>query len=172
MPLECQNESGVCDDGLQPGCRLNRLNVMRHTRTCSVHFEGDPGRTKLDPASSIFALTQYLQRKSPKSRRAKAAQGSQRNTTQTSKNKMVFTSRKQTIRKPEPVCIVQSDLSEQGSGIVSLSVTNLAEIPILSPCSSQISMASSRASTLRNPGEIKIQKFFTTLIRNTDSPYL
>ena len=30
--------------------------------------------------------------------------------------------------KPEPVCIVQSDLSEQGSGIVSLSVTNLAEI--------------------------------------------
>ena len=79
-------------------CRLNRLNVMRPTRTCSVHFEGDPGRTKLDPASSIFALPQYLQRKPPKSRRAKAAQGSQRNTTQTSKNKMVFTSRKQTIR--------------------------------------------------------------------------
>ena len=74
--------------------------------------------------------------------------------------------------KPEPVCIVQSDLSEQGSGIVSLSVTNLAEIPILSRCSSQISMASSRASTLRNPREIKIQKFFTTLIRNTDSPHL
>ena len=118
---------------------------MRHTGTCSVHFEGDPGRTKLDPASSIFALPQYLQRKPPKSRRAKAARGSQRNTTQTSKNKMP-PENKQDV-KPEPVCIVQSDLSEQGSGIVSLSVTNLAEIPIWSPCSSQISMAGLRAST-------------------------
>ena len=44
-----------CDDGLQPGCHLNSLNVMRHTGTCSVYFEGDPGRTKLDPVSSIFA---------------------------------------------------------------------------------------------------------------------
>ena len=44
------------------------------------------------------------------------------------------------------MCNVQSDLSEQGSGIVSLSVTNLAEILILSSCSPQISTASSRAS--------------------------
>ena len=70
---------------------------MRHTGTCSVQFEGDPGRTKLDPVSSI-ALPQYLTQKPPKSRRAKAAQGSQRNTTETSKNKKVFTSRKQTRR--------------------------------------------------------------------------
>ena len=74
VPWECQNESGVCDDELQPSCRLNSLNVMRHTGTCSVHFEGDPGRTKLETVSSIFALPQYLQRKPPKSRRAKAAQ--------------------------------------------------------------------------------------------------
>ena len=98
VPWECQNESGVCDDRWIAACRLNSLNVMRHTGTYSDHFEGDPGRTKLDSASSIFALPQYLQRKPPKSRRAKAAQGSQRNTTQTSKNKMVFTSRRQTRR--------------------------------------------------------------------------
>ena len=72
-------------------------------------------------------------------------QRKERNTTQTSKNKMP-PENKQDV-KPEPVCIVQSDLSEQGSGIVSLSVTNLAEIPIWSPCSSQISMAGLRAST-------------------------
>ena len=105
---------------------------MRHTGTCSVHFEGNTGRTKWDPASLIFALPQYLQRKPPKSRRAKAAQGSQRNTTQTSKNKMRWClppENKQDV-KPEPVCNVQSDLSEQGSGMVSLSVyTNLAENP-------------------------------------------
>ena len=69
-------------------------------------------------------------------------------------------------------CVTSSPtFSEQGSGIVSLSATNLAEILIWSPCSSQISMESLRASTVyRNPREIKIQKFFTTLIRNTDSP--
>ena len=101
VPWECQNEGGVCVDGLQlwiAACRLNSLNVMRHTGTCSVHFEGDRGRTKLDPVSSIFASSQYLQRKPLKSRRAKAAQGSQGNTTQTSKNKKVFTSRKRTRR--------------------------------------------------------------------------
>ena len=54
VPWECQNESSVCDDGLQlwiAACRLNSLKVMRHTGTCSVHFEGDPGRTKFHPVS-------------------------------------------------------------------------------------------------------------------------
>ena len=144
---------------------------MSQTGTCSVHFEGDPGRTKLDPASSIFALPQYLQRKPPKSRRAKAAQGSQRNTTQTSKNKMgVYLQKTNKDVKREPVCNVQSDMSEQGSGIVSLSVTNLAEIPILSPCSAQILMASSRASTEiqeKLKSKSSSRRLFATLIPPT-----
>ena len=71
---------------------------FRHTGTCSVHFQGDPRRSKFHPVSPIFALPQYLKRKPPKSRRVKATQGSQGNTTQTSKNKEVFTSTKQTRR--------------------------------------------------------------------------
>ena len=145
---------------------------MRPTRTCSVHFEEDPGRTELDPASSIFALPQCLQRKPRKVDVRKRHKEVKETPHRRRRTRWCLPPENKQYVKPEPVCIVQSDLSEQGSGIVSLSVTNLAEIPILSPCSSQILMASSRASTLRNPREIKIQKFFTTLIRNTDSPHL
>ena len=39
---------------------LDSLNVTRHTRICSVHFEGGLGLTKSNPAPSIFAFLQHL----------------------------------------------------------------------------------------------------------------
>lgn len=48
-------------------CHLGSLNVTRHTRICSVHFEGGLGLTKLNPVPSIFAFP-HLQQKTPKSR--------------------------------------------------------------------------------------------------------
>ena len=42
-------------------CRLDNLNVYtRHTRICSVHFEGGLGPSKLNPAPSICAFPQHL----------------------------------------------------------------------------------------------------------------
>ena len=47
--------------------RLDSWNVMRHTGIlcwiCSVHFEGGPGLTKLNPVNSTFAFPQHLQGK-------------------------------------------------------------------------------------------------------------
>ena len=82
---------GIMDCSLSPG----QFKCQRHTRICSVHFEGGPGLTKLNPVPSIFAFPQHLQRKPPKSRPTKEAHASHGNTTQTLKNK-VFTSRKKT----------------------------------------------------------------------------
>ena len=41
-------------------CRLDSLNVTRHTRICSVYFERGLGPTKLNRAPSIFAFPQHL----------------------------------------------------------------------------------------------------------------
>ena len=41
-------------------CHLDSLTVMRHTRICSVHFEGGLGLTKFNPVPSIFAFPQHL----------------------------------------------------------------------------------------------------------------
>ena len=43
-------------------CRLDSLNITRHTRICSFHFEGGLGPTKLNPVPSIFAFPQHLQK--------------------------------------------------------------------------------------------------------------
>ena len=48
-------------------CRLDGLNVTRHTRLCSIHFEGGLGLTKLNPVPLIFAFP-HLRWKPPKSR--------------------------------------------------------------------------------------------------------
>ena len=51
-------------------CRLDSLiwfNVTRHTRICSIYFEGGLGSTKLNPVPSIFAFRQQRW-KPPKSR--------------------------------------------------------------------------------------------------------
>ena len=71
--------------------------------------------------------------------------------------------------KPEPVCIVQSDLSKQGSGTSFTFRYQLGRNTHL--VSLLVSDVDGKfTSFYRNPREIKIQKFFTTLIRNTDSP--
>lgn len=49
-------------------CHLESLNVTRHTRMCSIHFEGGLGPTKANPVPTIFAFPQHLQRKTPKCR--------------------------------------------------------------------------------------------------------
>ena len=49
-------------------CRLESLNVTRHTRICSKHFEGGLGPTKANPVPSIFDFPEHLQRKEMKPR--------------------------------------------------------------------------------------------------------
>ena len=52
-------------------CRLDSLiwfNVRRHTRICSIYFEGGLGSTKLNPVPSIFTFRQHHRWKPPKSR--------------------------------------------------------------------------------------------------------
>lgn len=43
-------------------CRLESLNVTRHTRICSKHFEGDLGPTKANPLPRTFDFPKHLQR--------------------------------------------------------------------------------------------------------------
>ena len=149
-------------------CRLNSLNVMRHTGTCSVHFEGAPGRTKFDPAPRYLhyhnIFSENLRKVDVRKQRKEVKETLHRRR----RTRWCLPPENKQDVKPEPVCIVQSDLSEQGSGIVSLSVTNLAEKPTL-----LVSDFDGKfTSFCRSPREIKIQNFFTTLIRNTDSPHL
>ncbi|CAH3185814.1 unnamed protein product [Porites lobata] len=60
-------------------CRLESLNVTRHTRICAKHFEGGLGPTKANPVPTIFDFPENLQRKEvkprqhPKGRRLKNA---------------------------------------------------------------------------------------------------
>ena len=49
-------------------CRLESLNVTRHTRICCKHFEGDLGPTKANPLPTIFDFPKHLQRKEVKQR--------------------------------------------------------------------------------------------------------
>ena len=46
-------------------CRLESLNVTRHTRI-SKHFEGGLGPTKVNPVPTIFDFPKHLQRKEVK----------------------------------------------------------------------------------------------------------
>lgn len=43
-------------------CRWESLNVTRHTRRCSKHFEGGLGPTKANPLPTIFDFPKDLQR--------------------------------------------------------------------------------------------------------------
>lgn len=49
-------------------CRLSSLNVTRHTRICSAHFEGGLGPTKVNPVPTIFSFPTHLQPKTPRKR--------------------------------------------------------------------------------------------------------
>ena len=49
-------------------CRLQSLNVTRHTRICSKHFEGGLGLTKANPVPTLFDFPEHLKRKTPLSR--------------------------------------------------------------------------------------------------------
>ena len=49
-------------------CRLESLNVTRHTRICSKHFEGGLGPTKANPVPTIFDFAKHLQWKEAKQR--------------------------------------------------------------------------------------------------------
>ena len=92
-------------------CSLSPEHVMRHTGTCSVHFEGGPGWTKLDPVPSMFAFPQYLERKLPKSRRAKVAQGRRGTPHRRRRTRRRLPPENKQDVKPELVGDVQSDLS-------------------------------------------------------------
>ena len=48
--------------------RLESLNVTRHTRICSKHFEGGLGPTKANPVPTIFDFPKHLHRKEVKQR--------------------------------------------------------------------------------------------------------
>ena len=49
-------------------CHLSTLNVTRHTRICSAHFEGGLGPTKLNPTPTIFSFPSHLQTKTHRER--------------------------------------------------------------------------------------------------------
>ena len=82
---------------------MDSLNVTRHTRICSIHFEGGLGPTKLNPFPSIFAFPQHLQRKLVKSRAdpAERRRRQRKETPQPSKNKLFTNRKKQDEMKPE-----------------------------------------------------------------------
>ena len=68
-------------------CRLDSLNVTRHTRICSIY---------LNPVPSIFAFRQHHRLKPPKSRTdpEERRRKQWKETPQTSRSRKVFTSRK------------------------------------------------------------------------------
>ena len=72
-------------------CRLESLNVTRHTRICSKHFEGGLGPTKANPVPTIFDFPKHLQRKEmkqrqdPEAKRFKNASTTNRNIRKASK---------------------------------------------------------------------------------------
>ena len=47
-------------------CRLESLNVTRHTHICSKHFEGGLGPTEANPVPTIFDFPKHLQQKEVK----------------------------------------------------------------------------------------------------------
>ncbi|CAH3157523.1 unnamed protein product [Porites lobata] len=47
-------------------CRLESLNVTKHTRICAKHFEGGLGPTNANPVPTIFDFPENLQRKEVK----------------------------------------------------------------------------------------------------------
>ena len=49
-------------------CRLESLNVTRHTRIRSKLFEGGLGPTKANPVPTIFDFPKHIQRKQVKQR--------------------------------------------------------------------------------------------------------
>ena len=123
---------------------------MRHTGTCSVYFEGDPGRTKLHPVSSIFAsphiFSQNLRKVDVRKQRKEEKKHHTGVEEQGVYPVLYLEKTNKSLNRSQRVTSSPT-FSEKGSGIVSLSVTNLAEILIWSPRSSQILMVSSQAST-------------------------
>ena len=78
-------------------CRLDsKINVTKHTRISSIHFEEVLGPTKLNTVPSIFIFPQHLRRKPPKSRAdpEERCRKQWKETPQTSRSKKVFTPRK------------------------------------------------------------------------------
>lgn len=49
-------------------CHLDSLNVTRHTRKCSAHFEGGLSPIKSNPVPTILKIPKHLQPKTHKSR--------------------------------------------------------------------------------------------------------
>ena len=66
-------------------CRLESLNVTRHTRICSKHFEGGLGSTKATPLPTIFDFPKHLQRKEVKQRQDPEARRLPKNTSTTNR---------------------------------------------------------------------------------------
>mgnify|MGYP002259979505 CR=1 FL=1 len=66
-------------------CRLESLNVTRHTRICSKHFEGGLGPTKANPLPTIFDCPKHLQRKEVKQRQDPEARRLPKNTSTTNR---------------------------------------------------------------------------------------
>ena len=66
-------------------CRLESLNVTRHTRICSKHFEGGLGLTKANPLPTIFDFPKHLQRKEVKQRQDPEARRLPKNTSTTNR---------------------------------------------------------------------------------------
>lgn len=108
-------------------CRLSSLNVTRHTRICSAHFEGGIGPTKLNPVPTIFSFPTHLQPKTqrkrtdPEERRRGALKYLQNKTKTAPRRKVGKTVKNKENQKPvgpssqlqETACSSNMDLSEE-----------------------------------------------------------
>ena len=66
-------------------CRLESLNVTRHSRICCKHFEGGLGSTKANPLPTIFDFPKHLQRKEVKQRQDPEARRLPKNSSTTNR---------------------------------------------------------------------------------------
>ena len=143
MPWECQ--SGVCDDGLQPVAWTVELlwGTPEHVQFISKEILGGLNWIPL-PQYLHYIFSGNLRKVDVRTQHRELKETPHHGRRRT---RWCLPPENKPDVKPEPVCIVQSDLSKQGSGTSFTFRYQLGRNTILSPCSSQLSMASSRAST-------------------------
>ena len=124
-------------------CRLESLNVTRHTRICRKHFEGGLGPTKANPVPTIFDFPKHLQRKEVKQRQDPEARRL-KNTSTTNRIQKASKRGQSKVRKHNESSIGEEIGSQDLLLIVPSFVTNFAFTTSLMDSMSSVS---SRASS-------------------------
>ena len=93
-------------------CRRESLNVTRHTRRCSKHFEGGLGPTKANPLPTIFDFPKHLQRKEVKQRQDPEARRLPKNTSTTNRIQKACKPGQSKVRKHDENVISEEIVSQ------------------------------------------------------------